>query len=59
MKVFSPRVGAKALLKVENVTDGSISFEKEATCTVANAWEDLVFDYSTINITANQIFYFF
>jgi hypothetical protein len=52
MKVFSPRVGAKVLLKVENATDGSISFEKEATCTVANAWEDLAFDYSTIN-TAN------
>lgn len=52
MKVFSPRVGAKVLLKVENATDGSISFEKEATCTVANAWEDLAFDYTTIN-TAN------
>lgn len=52
MKVFSPRVGAKVLLKVENATDGGISFEKEATCTVANAWEDLVFDFSTIN-TAN------
>ncbi len=53
MKVFSPRVGAKVLLKVENATDGSISFEKEATCTVANAWEDLAFDFSTIN-TANS-----
>ena len=53
MKVFSPRVGAKFLLKVENATNGAISFEKEATCTVANAWEDLVFDYSAIN-TANS-----
>jgi hypothetical protein len=52
MKVFSPRVGARVLLKVENATDGGINFEKEATCTVANAWEDLVFDYSAIN-TAN------
>jgi hypothetical protein len=49
MKVFSPRVGAKVLLKVENASNGSISFEKEVTCTVANAWEDLAFDYSTIN----------
>ncbi len=53
MKVFSPRVGAKFLLKVENATNGGINFEKEATCTVANAWEDLVFDYSAIN-TANS-----
>lgn len=53
MKVYSPRVGAKFLLKVENATNGAISFEKEATCTVANAWEDLVFDYNAIN-TANS-----
>ena len=52
MKVFSPRVGAKVLLKVENLTNGGISFEKEVTTTVANAWEDLAFDYSAIN-TAN------
>ncbi|MBL0356238.1 MAG: hypothetical protein IPP72_04820 [Chitinophagaceae bacterium] len=53
MKVFSPRVGAKVLLKVENATDGNINFEKEVSTTVANAWEDLAFDYSTIN-TANS-----
>ncbi len=52
MKVYSPRVGAKVLLKVENITDGGISFEKEVSTTVANAWEDLVFDYNAIN-TAN------
>ncbi|MFZ9718733.1 MAG: hypothetical protein ACO3BD_05205, partial [Chitinophagaceae bacterium] len=49
MKVFSPRVGARVLLKVENVNDGGIFFEKEATSTVANAWEELGFDFSTIN----------
>lgn len=49
MKVFSPRVGAKVLLKVENLTNGGIFFEKEVTCTVANAWEDLAFDFRTIN----------
>ena len=53
MKVYSPRVGAKVLLKVENATDGSISFEKETSTTTANTWEDLVFDYSAIN-TANS-----
>jgi hypothetical protein len=53
MKVYSPRVGAKVLLKVENATNGAISFEKEVSTTTANAWEDLTFDFSTIN-TANS-----
>jgi hypothetical protein len=53
MKVFSPRVGAKVLLKVENAGNGSIAFEKEVLTTVANAWEDLAFDYRAIN-TSNQ-----
>jgi len=53
MKVFSPRIGAKVLLKVENLTNGGISFEKEVATTVANTWEDLVFNYSAIN-TANS-----
>jgi hypothetical protein len=53
MKVFSPRVGAKVLLKVENLTNGGISFEKEVVTTVANAWEDLAFNYNAIN-TANS-----
>lgn len=46
MKVWSPRVGANVLLKVEG--SGGIFFEKTATTTVANAWEDLIFDYTTI-----------
>lgn len=53
MKVYSPRVGAKVLLKVENLTNGGISYEKEVVTTVANAWEQLTFDYSGIN-TANS-----
>ena len=53
MKVYSPRVGAKVLLKVENATNGAISFEKEVSTTTANAWEDLTFDFSAIN-TANS-----
>jgi hypothetical protein len=51
MKVFSPRVGAKVLLKVENSTNGAINFEKEVLTTVANAWEDLAFDYRAINVS--------
>jgi hypothetical protein len=53
MKVYSPRVGAKVLLKVENLTNGAIAYEKEVLTTTANAWEDLTFDYSAIN-TANS-----
>ena len=53
MKVFSPRAGAKVLLKVENASNGGINFEKEVSTTVANAWEDLVFDFTNIN-TANS-----
>ncbi|RCH55701.1 hypothetical protein DJ568_07395 [Mucilaginibacter hurinus] len=52
MKVYSPRVGAKVLLKIENQTNGGINFEKEVLTTQANAWEELTFDYSAIN-TAN------
>lgn len=52
MKVFSPRVGAKVLLKVENLNNGALNFEKEVSTTTANAWELLTFDFSTIN-TAN------
>ncbi|BDQ12756.1 hypothetical protein [Sediminibacterium sp. TEGAF015] len=53
MKVYSPRAGAKVLLKVENATNGALNFEKEVTTTVANGWEELTFDYSAIN-TANS-----
>jgi hypothetical protein len=49
--VYSPRVGAKLLLKVENLTDGNISFDKEVATTKANQWEELTFDYSAISTT--------
>jgi hypothetical protein len=49
LKVYSPRVGAKVLLKVENAADGNINFQKEVLTTVANGWETLTFDYSAIN----------
>jgi hypothetical protein len=51
MKVYSPRVGAKVLLKVENLTVSGTSFEKEVATTVANGWEELTFDYSAIDAT--------
>lgn len=51
VKIYAPRVGAKLLLKVENLTDGNINFEKEVTTTKANEWEELTFDYSAISAT--------
>ena len=52
MKVYSPVAGARVLLKVENATNGGISFQKEDTSMVANTWEELTFDFTAIN-TAN------
>ena len=51
VKVYSPRVGAKLLLKVENLTDGNIAFDKEVATTKANEWEEITFDYSAISTT--------
>jgi hypothetical protein len=53
VKVFSPRVGAKLLLKVESSANPAVNFEKEATSTVANAWEELTFDYTTVSTTSS------
>jgi len=49
MKVWSPAVGTKVLLKVENLNEGSIFFEKEEMTTTAMAWEEMTFDFSAIN----------
>ncbi|PQJ72587.1 T9SS type A sorting domain-containing protein [Polaribacter butkevichii] len=49
MKVYSPRIGTKVLLKVENSADANTSFEKEVTTTIINGWETLTFDYATIS----------
>jgi len=51
MKVFSPKVGTKVLLKVENPSDDKIFYEKEMITTLANKWEELQFDYSKIDVT--------
>jgi len=51
MKVYSPRVGSKVLLKVENAADNKIFYEKEVSTTVANQWEELAFDYSAIDVS--------
>jgi hypothetical protein len=52
VKVYSPRVGARMLLKVEGAA-GVATFEREVATTVANAWEELSFDYTAVS-TTNQ-----
>lgn len=49
MKVFTPEEATKVLLKVENLTNPDIAFEKEVATTKANEWEELTFDFSDIN----------
>ncbi|TAE48060.1 MAG: T9SS C-terminal target domain-containing protein [Bacteroidetes bacterium] len=52
VKVFANRVGVKLLFKLENAANGALNFEQERATTVANAWEELSYDFSAIN-TAN------
>jgi hypothetical protein len=50
VKVYSPRVGAKLNLKVEGAV-GVVPFEREVIGTVANAWEEMTFDYQAVSTT--------
>jgi hypothetical protein len=61
MDVWSPRPGGKVLLKVENLDDGSIFFETEATTVGNNAWEEVSFNLSAIDTgnTYQKIVFFF
>ena len=45
MRVYSPAAGIPVRLKVEDASDGTISAETEATTTMMNMWETLVFDF--------------
>lgn len=51
VKVWSPKAGAVVKLKVENLNDGEISMEVDALTTVSNEWEELQFDFSTIDVS--------
>ena len=49
MNVWSPRPGGKVLLKLENLTDANIFFEKEVTTIGNSTWEEVSFDLSEID----------
>ena len=51
MKVWAPKIGTKVLLKIENLSDGGINFEKEVLTKKAGEWEELIFDYNTVDAT--------
>ncbi|MBT8375966.1 MAG: hypothetical protein KJO22_03790 [Bacteroidia bacterium] len=53
MDIWSPRPGGRVLLKVENLDDSNIFFEKEVMITGASTWEEVSFDLSEID-TANS-----
>ncbi|NVJ60080.1 MAG: family 16 glycosylhydrolase [Gammaproteobacteria bacterium] len=46
LRVYSPAAGIPVRLKVENLADGAIAVETEATTTVANSWETLTFNFT-------------
>ena len=46
VKTWSPKSGAVVKVKLEN-SDGSITYEVDVNTTVSNAWETLVYDFST------------
>jgi len=48
VKVYSPAIGIQVRLKVEDHNDATLTAETEATTTVANDWEVLEFDFSTV-----------
>ncbi len=53
LKVWSPKSGITVKFKVENRDDGNISYEVDATTSVANAWEELSFDFSEIDTSSD------
>lgn len=63
IKSWSPQAGIVVKMKLENLSDPNINTEVDVTNTVANAWEDLTFDFTGVNNANNYqrvvIFYNF
>ena len=53
MKVWSPVAGVVMKLKLENLTNPTFNVEVDVTNTVANAWEELTFNFPGI-VNANS-----
>ncbi len=51
VKVWSPKSGITVKLKVENAADGGIAHEIDVVNTMTDAWEELNFDFSGIDVS--------
>lgn len=60
MKVWSPAVGTVFLLKIENLANNTINHEVQGVTTVANQWEEIIYDFSdaATNQTYNNVVVF-
>jgi hypothetical protein len=56
LKVWSPDAGIQVRLKVENHANPTQSVETEATTTVANGWQTLVFNFNTPTVPPTAAF---
>ncbi len=61
IKVWSPKSGIIVKLKLENATDPNVSTELDVRNTVANQWEELIFDFGTLTNgkQLSKLIYFF
>ncbi|MHA3787190.1 hypothetical protein ACX0HA_03195 [Flavobacterium hauense] len=64
IKVWSPQAGIPVLLKIEKAGDNQVFMEKIVNTTVANAWEELTYDYedaidSSVNYQTVTLFFNF
>jgi len=61
LDVWSPRPGGKLLFKLENLNDANIAIEKEVTLAGNSAWEEVVVDFSDIDLsqTYQKLVWFF
>ena len=55
MKVWSPKSGIIVKLKLENLTNGGISNEIDATTTATNTWQELTFDFSGTDASSKNL----
>lgn len=53
IKVWSPQSGIPVLLKLENLSNGSINVERTANTTIANGWEELTYDFTGVDSSNN------
>jgi hypothetical protein len=53
IKAWSPQSGITVKMKLENLANPNINTEVDVINTTANAWEDLVFDFTGINNANN------